>query len=157
MHDGYAGATQLVHCLHDALAPARVEQGSWFVEDQHLRLHSEGSGYSHALLLAPREPLWVCLGEAVERHAVQLLSHAPLDLVRLHSQIFWSEGDIISYDARDDLVFGILEHKTNAAAGQAVGLEVGLAVPADVIVKETHISGVRGYEAAQHRGERGLA
>ena len=99
--------------LH-VLAQAEVERAERLVEQQYLGPVHERAGDGDALLLAAGELVRLALFKALERHYLQHLRDALLDLLLRHLGDAQAEGDVLEHvQVREQRV--LLEHRVDAA------------------------------------------
>ena len=125
-----------------------VQVGQRLVEQQHARLHNQGAGQGHALLLAAGELVGHALLHAGELHQLQYLRDPLLDLVLGYLAQPQAVGHVVK-----DIVVGkqrvALEHhgRVPLVGGQRVD---GLAAQVDFAL-------VRRFKAGDHAQRGGLA
>ena len=99
MGDIDEGDTQcLVHVLQfelHILSHLQVEGGKGFVEEQHLWLVHDGSGYGYTLLLAAREAVHVAFLVVGHAHHLECLAHGGIHFLRVHLAELQAEGDVV--------------------------------------------------------------
>ena len=127
-NDGGAAVLQFVQHPHDVGAPLRVEHGGRLVEHEHVGIHRQHAGDGDALLLAAAHARRVGSAIVAHIHGVQRTRDAQSDLIMFNRKILRSERHVVFGDGGDDLVFGMLEHRADAATGGSilVGVRTGL-------------------------------
>jgi hypothetical protein len=163
-HHGHAALSEVRHERQDALDELRVERGRSLVKEHHFRLHGEGPGDRHALLLASGEVgrTRVCL--VLQAHQVQLLQGLGAGLfLRQLPELPQRQGHVVRHclvrkqvellehhaDPLPEFIRVVLQDR--AAIQQDVAL-VGLDQP----VHHPQESGLTGAGRADHRGSGAL-
>ena len=156
--DGGALALQFVEHLHDVVACGFVQHRGRLVEYQQPRFHGEHAGDGGALLLAAAHAGRVAVPLVLQADGVQGVGYAFAEPLVRHGEVFRPEGHIVLQYGGDDLVFGFLEHRADAATGLAIGLGVRAAFRGvDRQAQKPYGAGIGGGQAADETGERGLS
>ena len=153
--DGLARRFQRRHHLGEALHGGHVQGGRRLVQHEHRRLHGEGRGDGHRLLLAAGKLLDAAIEQIGDPQGPGRLGHPRHNLAAGKAQVLAAEGDLGGHVQVHELAAGVLEHRTHAHA-QLVGSPGGHLRSLHHHAA-LHLAGIdMGHQAVDEARERGL-
>ena len=141
----YASGVEKVEKPEELGPGRRVEHSRRLVEGDAARLHSQGPGYSEALLLARGEKERGAFSLALQSDGLEGSIHPPANLLALQAEVLGTESHVLFDYGRDDLICRRLK---NEGEGGADGPEI--LRPRGVEAKDPEPSGIGLLKAVEY-------
>ena len=133
------------YSAEDLLSAARVKPRCRLIEDKHLGLHCDNTGYRRAALLSPGEVKRAAREDiVVDADKPRGIAYSAVYLRLIEPHILRTEGDITIYRLLKELILGVLKYESDAKAHVSYLFRI---LP-DVASSEQHLTLSRAEQPA---------
>ena len=129
-----------------------IQLRSGLVQNEHRRLHGHDGRQIQKLLLAARQLGNILIKPVFNAEKAGHFGHSPADGGGVKAKTFQTEGQLVPYLVGDNLVVGVLQHKTDACTLLPKGQVTQGGVFKENFALQHTVRGQRGLELPQKGG-----